>query len=39
MTVVNLNVNLDLLAKSNPEESIRQHTDKVLNCASILKEV
>lgn len=37
--MVNLNVNLDLLAKSNPEESIRQHTDKVLNCASILKEV
>lgn len=39
MAMVNVNVNLDLLAKSNPEESIRQHTDKVLNCASVLKEV
>ena len=37
--MVNVNVNLDLLAKSNPEESIKQHTDKVLSCADILKEI
>lgn len=32
-------INLEALAKSKPRESIREHTDRLIGCANILKDI